>query len=243
MKIRWLFLVTLSFPLFAFSFTWSSVLQWVISLNNDNSAWSVTTKQTALTSNQIASNDVRATSMLSIAIGSLNQTERQKKNIIDYSASFGQPESNLCLAISQLNSFVKNMEAQKKDLRGRMASYGNDIQTSKVELNQSLQILHQDFCSVSESKQGLCKLKANGMQAWDVDYSGFTSQNNIEGTSEIGAIAYVKRISPSIISSKNQCKTNLCTDVRIQNLTNVARASMITNTFLSQVSIRKNSSL
>jgi hypothetical protein len=242
-KVRWSFLFVLLVPLISFAFTWTSVVQWVNSLNYDNSAWSVITKQAAISSNQIAANNIRTTNMLSIAIGAIDLTERQKKAILDYSASFGQPESNLCLAISQQNSFVKTMEIKNLDVNGRMTSFSNRATVSQADLNHSLQKLHLDFCSVSESRQGLCTLKSNGMQAWDIDYSGYSSKNNLEGSGEVGAIAYVKRVSTPPIFVDTNCKSDVCINVRIQNMAYMARSSMITNTLLSQISIRKNSLL
>lgn len=243
MRKRLLSLILISAPIACQAMSWQAVVQWFVNLNNENSAWSVVTKQTAIASNQIATNDVRSKQMLSIAIGSIAKTEKLKKNIINFSAAYGQPESNLCLAISQQNSFVKNMANHKLDLMGRMGNFINSSISSEVEQKNILQRVHSDFCSVNEAKQGLCKLKPNGMQAWDTDYSAFSSKNNLEGNAEVGAIAYVQKISVNPTLTANNCKSTSCAEARIQSITYAARSSMITNTFLSQISIRRNVSI
>lgn len=243
LKIRWLFIFVFFVPLISYALTWSTVAQWLQSLNYDASAWAVVTKQTSVTSNQIASNDIQTLKLLSVALGAISQAERQKKIMIDYNANFGQPESNLCLSISQQNSFIKNMEQKNDDIKQRMTNFSNQIYISQTDLKNTLLTSHQDFCSINEAKQGLCKLKPNGMQAWDIDYSGFSSKNNLEGMAEIGALAYVKRLSASLAQTDFKCKSNSCKDLHIQNMTYAARSSMVTNTLLSQISIRKNSLL
>ena len=66
-------------PFSAQAISWQSVLGWFYSLNNENSAWSVVTKQTAVSSNQVAANDVRTAQMLALSIGAIKQTEHARK--------------------------------------------------------------------------------------------------------------------------------------------------------------------
>lgn len=242
-KRQFLVLAFLIIPTIGYAFSWQSIVQWFTNLNNENSAWAVHTKQTSIVSNQIASSNMRSNQMLSVALQTIAQTERQKKIIIDFSVAFGQPESNLCVAIARQNSFVKNMGNHKLDVVGRMSNFINTSVDSEVQQKQITQKVHSDFCSISEAKLGLCKLKPNGMQSWDTDYSAFTSKNNLEGRAEVGAIAYVRRMSVPPVIKSNNCKSTSCAQARIHNMGNVARSSIVTHTLLSQISIRKNSDI
>lgn len=244
MKFRALYLgmVILVVPMAANAFSWQAIVQWFLNLNNENSAWAVVTKQTAVASNQIASNDVRATQMLAVSMGTIRQTERTKEAVINYSGAFGQPESNLCGALADNKAMIKTMENQQQDSISRMANFSNRNVGTAIEYKQAIQQSHERFCSVSESKQGLCKLQTNGMQAWDSDYSGFSTKNNLVGDAELGGIAYVNTVS-SVLPTPDpsiDCKSAACTHAKIESLANSARASMVTNTILSQVSIRVN---
>lgn len=241
-KSRWLATLLLVIPLAANAVSWQAILEWFYSLNNENSAWAVVTKQTAVASNQIAANDVRTTQMLAVAMGTLRQTERTKDAVINYSGVFGQPESNLCEAISDNKVMIQTLEKQRQDHIGRMNSYSNRTVNSPVEQKQDMQAIHQDFCTISESRQGLCKLKTNGMQGWDSDYSGFSTQNNLGAQAEVGAIAYANTLTSQlpVAYAANECKSTACVQAKTAHLGNAARSSMVTNSVLSQISIRVN---
>lgn len=243
-RTRWLVLsLALAMPVAAHAISWQSIIQWFLNLNNENSGWAVVTKQTAVASNQIVSNEMRANQMLAVSMRSIQQTERAKEAVINYSAAFGQPESNLCGALAENAAMVKTMENQQQDARERMANFSNRQVGTPVEYKQAMQAAHAGmYCSISESKQGLCKLQPNGMQAWDSDYSGFAMQNSLVGKAELGAIAYVNTLGSMLPQPdpRIDCKSTGCSQAKIENMSNLSRASMVTNSVLSQVSIRVN---
>lgn len=180
--------------------------------------------------------------MLALSIGAIKQTEHARKAVIDYSGTFGQPESNLCAALAENSVMMRTMEKSNEDWKGRMASFSNRKTGSALEYRQNIQVAHQDFCSIGEAKQGICKLKPDGMQAWDSDYSGFSNQNNLSVQAETGAVAYVNTLSSQLPlpDAGADCKSVSCIQAKSQMLSATARSSMVTANMLSQVGIRRN---
>ncbi len=220
------------------AFSFASVVEIFQSMQREMSAWAVTTKQSAVAANQVSEMSKASNQQLATAIGAISMSERIRDAVSGFSGAIGQPESNRCQAQRDNNAFTRAMTAQRKDLVARMNVYVNSRADSIVTEAQEKIAAHDDFCSVSEAKQGICKLKPNGMQSWDSNYSSFYSQQSLTPTSEIAALNYVNMTTSNTPLVSSDCKSVECKNVRQKQNELSAISSMATNAYLHQVSMR-----
>ena len=96
---------------------------------------------------------------------------------------------------------------------------------------------------MSEAKQGLCELKPNGMQAWDASYSGPFGEQTMTPDVELAAYNYITNVVDTRAPNGINCKTEACTSARLQNMRDTAIGSMVAESLVGQVSMRRSTVL
>lgn len=224
----------------ALAFSWASVLTMIKTLGSEASAWAVTTKQTALAANQQTTSQQITQKQLATALGAIAMSDRVTKNIEAFHSEFGQPSTIKCEAQKNGKLFVEAQAQQALDGARLMSAYAsNRVGSSTLADAEALSLHRKNYCTVSEAKQGLCALTANGMQGWDADYSGPFGEKTLAPEGEIAGYAYASMVSDVRAESQIDCKSSACEAAQSHQLAKAALGSMVANSIIGQVTDRR----
>lgn len=224
----------------AYALSWASVATFISTMQSEASAWAIATKQAALSANVVnqASND--STKQLANAVGTISMSNRVMGAITSFDPVVGQPVSIKCLAQENGKLFVEAQSQREKDASKLMASYASVRVGSKAEADQTALSNHrQNYCTVSEAKQGICALNPNGMQGWDVDYAGPFSEKTLAPEGEIAAYAYTAMITDTRAEARTDCTSTACNAAQASQLAASAVGAMAANSLIGQVTDRR----
>ncbi|WP_043201321.1 hypothetical protein [Pseudomonas putida] len=220
--------------------TWASVLTFISTMQSEMSAWSVTVKQTALSANVISQMDNDSKKQLSNAVGAIDMSDRAMAAVTSFDSAVGQPVTSKCIAQQQGKLMVEAVSQRDKDAARLMATYSSQRVGSRAAADQETLAMHRDnYCSVSEARQGMCTLNANGMQGWDVDYAGPFSEMTLAPEGETAAYAYTAMITDQRAEANIDCTTVACNVAQSQQLAASAMTAMAANSLVGQVTDRR----
>lgn len=217
-----------------------SICQAFVTWQQQMNAFKTLVKQAAVTANQVGTADITADQVLSASISSIRTQDRLLKVVSDYGGEYGQPFTSGCVAQRNAKTHVAAVEQRDLDAAKLMRSFANGRVASRVAASrEKWEMRQQTYCSVSEAKQGLCELSANGMQAWDSDYSGPFSERSLSPEGELAGYAYAAMLADTRAPETIDCGTPACHAARMSFLKANATSSMIMNTVVGQVADRR----
>ncbi|AGN83379.1 MULTISPECIES: hypothetical protein [Pseudomonas] len=220
--------------------SWASVLTFISTMQTEMSAWSVTVKQTALSANVVSQMDSDSKKQLANAVGAIDMSDRVMKAATSFDSAVGQPVTIKCTAQEQGKLFVEAVSQRDKDAARLMATYASQRVGSRAGADQATLAMHRDtYCTVSEARQGMCALNANGMQGWDVDYAGPFSEKTLAPEGEAAAYAYTAMITDQRAEAHIDCTSVACNDAQSQQLAASAMSAMAANSLVGQVTDRR----
>lgn len=220
--------------------SWASVLTFISTMQTEMSAWSVTVKQTALSANVVSQVDSDSKKQLANAVGAIDMSDRVMKSATSFDSAVGQPVTIKCTAQEQGKLFVEAVSQRDKDTARLMANYAAQRVSSRASADQETLAMHRDtYCTVSEARQGMCSLNANGMQGWDMDYAGPFSEKTLAPEGEVAAYAYTAMITDQRAEAHIDCTTVACNAAQSQQLAASAMAAMAASSLVGQATDRR----
>lgn len=246
MEIRKVFALTVTAYAFAFAsapahaFSWASVVAFVQALKNEASALAVSVKQSGVAAHQATHAETTAKKQLAAAMGAISMSNRVMKAITSFDSELGQPVSIKCIAQQNGKLHVEADSQRQKDAARLMASYASNRVGSKAVADAEVLSMHRDtYCTVSEAKQGMCSLAANGMQGWDVNYAGAFSEKTLAPEGEVAAYAYAAMIADSRAEANSDCASTACAAAQARQLATAAMSAMAANSIVGQATDRR----
>ena len=227
-------------PISAQAFTFQSILEWVRTMQSELSAWSITTKQTAISSNVLAENSKITHLSLATAFGAISMSDRVTKAVMSVDPTYGQPSSIKCTAQKDATMQVEAWQQVSYDRAKLMGTFASSRVTDRSTGDRERYALHRDsYCTVSEAKSGMCALKANGMQGWDVNYGGAFGERTLAAEGELAGYAYAAMVADTRAPAALDCKSAACAAAASEQLAMAAVGSMVADSFVGQVLERR----
>lgn len=224
----------------AHALSWDSVIAFINTLRNEASAWAVSVKQTSVAAHQESQAEVTAKKQLATAMGAISMSDRVMKAVTSFDSELGQPVTIKCVAQQNGKLHVEADSQRQKDAARLMASFASNRVGSKAVANAEVLTMHRDtYCTVSEAKQGMCSLSANGMQGWDVNYAGAFSEKTLAPEGEVAAYAYAAMIADARAEANSDCTTTACAAAQSQQLATAALSAMAANAIIGQATDRR----
>jgi len=224
----------------AHSFSWASVLQFLSSLGNEASALAITTKQTALAAFQESLAAVNANKQLATAMGVIQMSDRLINVFADFNPETGQPDATKCEAQKNTTLHVEAESQKQKDAAHLMQTFAAGRVSTRAAGEVETLAVHRDaYCTVSEAKQGMCTLSANGMQGWDSNYAGAFGEVTLAPEGELAAYAYAGMLADARAEAVIDCKSAACVAASVQQLGSAAASAMAANAIIGQVTDRR----
>jgi len=224
----------------AHALSWSSILAFIDTLRNEASAWAVSVKQTSVAAHQESLAEATAKKQLATAMGAISMSDRLMRAVTSFDSELGQPVTIKCLAQQNGKLHVEADAQRQKDAARLMASYASNRVESKAVADTEMLSIHRDtYCTVSEAKQGMCSLSANGMQGWDVNYAGAFSEKTLAPEGEIAAYAYAAMIADARADANIDCPTTACAAAQSHQLATAALSAMAANAMIGQATDRR----
>lgn len=219
---------------------WTSAQTLFSTLQNEASAWAITVKQTALSAHQVGQMELDAKKNLATAVGAIDMSNRVTTAVKDYSPAFGQPNTIKCVAQEQGKLHVEAVGQQARDAGRLMQTFAAGRVGSQADADQERFDMHRSmYCTVSEAKQGICELTPNGMQGWDVDYSGTMGQMTLAPEAESAGYAYAAMLADTRAEAGSDCGSAACSAAQAAQLAQAAIGSAAANTIVGQVTERR----
>ncbi|MDR2208490.1 MAG: hypothetical protein LBE22_05905 [Azoarcus sp.] len=229
-----------SVPLSARAFSWASVLEFLREIENEMSTWAVNVKQTALSANQIGNAERVAKQQLTAAKAIQEIGEKAYRAVVDFSPMTGQPDSIKCTEQHHGAIHVESQAQRDLDQRKLMQSYAAGRVDSRAQAqNNWLKNRRANYCTVSEAKQGMCKLTADGMQGWDTNYAGAFTELTLAPEAELAAYDYATSLIDARAEAGIDCKSADCMAAQISHLGFMAAGSMVANSIIGQAVDRR----
>lgn len=240
LRYLWLFVVLTLYSVSANALSFASVAEFIKSLAGTNSALAVTTKQTAVSANQVASADTAAGQQLATAAASIAMSNNVVDAIVSTDFNLGQPNTSKCIAQQQAGIHVEAESQRDKDGGHLMQTFSASRISSQVYANNQMLLIHRDmYCTASEAKQGMCQLSPNGMQGWDSNYAGAFNEATLAPEAEIAAYAYVTMVADNRAPAKIDCTDNTCNAAQAEQMGLAAISGMAANSLVGQVVDRR----
>lgn len=224
----------------AHALSWMSVLQFIQTMQSEMSAWGVTTKQTALSANQVAQTNLTSQQQLATAIGTIDMSQRVGNAVMSVDASVGQPVSIKCNAQMEAALQVEARSQMSLDRSKLIGTFAASRVADKSRSDRERIALRKDsYCSIDEAKSGVCTLKANGMQGWDSNYGGAFGENTLPAEGELAGYAYAAMVADVRAPAVLDCKSAGCAAAASQQLALSAMGSMAADALVGQVMERR----
>ena len=225
----------------AMAISWQSVLTMLRNMQNENSSWAVTTKQTALAANQESQAELNSKKQLANAMGAITMSDRLMRAVTSFDAALGQPSTIKCIAQRDGKLHVESESQAEKDKGRLMATFASTrVGTRAAADAETLGVHRQTFCTVSEAKSGLCELTANGMQGWDANYAGAFGEFTLSAEGELGGYAYAAMVADKRAEAATDCMTLACSAEQSNQLAIAAASAMSMSSLVGQVTDRRS---
>jgi hypothetical protein len=220
--------------------TWQSALQWILTMQNELSAWGVTVKQTALAANQMAQAHQVGHQQLATAMGALSMSDRVSKAVMSVDSNWGQPVTLKCEAQKDATMQVEAWHQVDLDRGKLMGTFASTRVADLAHAERERLALHRDsYCTVSEAKSNFCQLTANGMQGWDVNYGGAFGQSTLPAEGELAGYAYAAMVADTRAPAAIDCKSSACAAATEEQLSDAAAGTLVADALLGQVLERR----
>jgi len=227
-------------PLPVHAFSWSSVMQFVKDLEDELSAWSVNVKQTALSANQMGNAERVSKQQLTTAMNTLDMGEKLYHAVVDFGPMTGQPDSVKCTEHHHATLHVEARGQRDLDHRKLMASYASSRVGTRAGAQNDWQKNHRaNYCTVSEAKQGMCKITADGMQGWDTNYAGAFTELTLAPEAELAAYDYAATLIDVRSDAVTDCNSADCLTAQSNFFGFAAAGSMVANSITGQATDRR----
>lgn len=224
----------------AMAFSWASVVQFFQTMQSEASAWAVTTQQTAVSANQSAESSVTSKKQLATAMGAIAMSERVGNAVVSVDVNLGQPVTIKCEAQKAATMQVEAWSQVALDRSKLMGTFASTRVADPARGERERLALHLDsYCTVGNAKAGICTLKANGMQGWDVNYGGAFGESTLPAEGELAGYAYAAMVSDTRAAAAIDCKSTACAAAASQQLARSAMGTMVADAFLGQVLERR----
>lgn len=228
----------------AHAFGWASVLAWFQTSQREVSAIAIQTKQNAVAANQISDAEVNTRKQLAVAMGAVMTSERVREVVKNYDPALGQPMLLKCDAQFDRKVQVETFNQAAKNTRVFVSNFASASTPSRAGAQRDVLTQHRElFCSVSEAKQGMCKLNPNGMQAWDASYAGPFGEQTMTPDVELAAFNYITNVVDTRAQNGINCKSEACSAARLENMQETAIGSMVAESLVGQLSMRRSTVL
>lgn len=222
------------------AFSFMSVLEWLRNMQSEMSGWAVVTKQTAVSADVMASANRTSQQQLATAMGAISMSERVGNAVLSVDGTYGQPVTIKCEAQKDGTMQVEAWQQVSYDRAKLMGTFASTRVADRSSAERERIALHRDsYCTVSEAKSGLCQLKANGMQGWDVNYGGAFGERTLPAEGELAGYAYAAMVSDTRAPAALDCKSAACAAAAAQQLALAASGTMVADTFVGQVLERR----
>lgn len=229
-----------SAPANAVGLSWASVVTFVNTMKDEASAWSVTTKQTAVSAQQQNDSRLRSQSLLASAIGAIEMSDRVGKAFLSVDPAVGQPATLLCDAQTEGALRVEALGQRDRDASRLMQSFASSrVSTQATADASAIAQRKSTYCTISEAKGGACKLVANGMQGWDSNYAGAFSHHTLSPEGELAGYAYVAMLTDKRASAAIDCASAACQSAAVNQMRLAAMSAMAANSLVGQVTDRR----
>lgn len=223
---------------------WATVASWFTTMQRELSALAISVKQSAVASNQIADGEMNSRKQLAVAMGAVMTSERVREVVKNYDPTLGQPLLLKCEAQFDRRLQVEVVNQAAKNTRVLVSNYAAASTPSRAAADRDVLNQHRElFCSVSEAKQGLCELKPNGMQGWDASYSGPFGEHTMTPDVELAGYTYITNLVDTRAPHGINCKSEACTAARLDNMQATAIGSMVAESLIGQLSMRRSTKL
>lgn len=228
----------------AHAFGWASVVAWFTTAQRELSAFAISVKQSAVASNQVADAEMNTRKTLAVAMGALMTSERVREVVKNYDPSLGQPMLLKCEAQFDRRLQVEVVNQSSVNTRVFVSNFATASTASRAAADRDVLIQHRElFCSVSEAKQGLCELQPNGMQGWDASYAGPFGEQTMSPEVELAAFNYITNVVDTRAPHGINCTSEACAAARLDNMTATAMGSMVAESLVGQLSMRRSTAL
>lgn len=223
---------------------WATVVSWFTTSQRELSALAISVKQSAVSSNQVSDAEMNSRKQLAVAMGAVMTSERVREVVKNYDPTLGQPMLLKCEAQFDRRLQVEVVNQSAKNARVLVSNFAAASTPSRAAAEKAVLTQHREmFCSVSEAKQGLCELKPNGMQAWDSSYSGPFGEQTMTPDVELAAYNFITNVVDTRAPHGINCKSESCTAARLDNMRATAIGSMVAESFIGQLSMRRSTAL
>lgn len=223
---------------------WATVASWFTTSQRELSALAISVKQSAVAANQIADGEMNTRKQLAVAMGAVMTSERVREVVKNYDPTLGQPMLLKCEAQFDRRLQVEVVAQAARNTRVLVSNYAAASTPSRAAAERDVLNQHRElFCSVSEAKQGLCELKPNGMQGWDASYSGPFGEQTMTPDVELAGYTYITHLADTRAPLGINCKSEACSAARLDNMQATAIGSMVAESLIGQLSMRRSTPL
>lgn len=220
--------------------SWDSIVEWVQTMQSESSAWSVTTKQTAVSANQMGESDVVSHQQLATSMGAIALSERLVESVSSYDINLGQPVTIKCTAQKAATMQVEAWSQVGFDRSKLMGTFASNRVADKSRAEAERLALHKDsYCTIGDARSGICELKANGMQGWDANYGGAFGERTLPAEGELAGYAYAAMVADVRAPAALDCKSAACAAAAAQQLALAAVGTAAADAFVGQVLERR----
>lgn len=224
----------------ASALAWESVLEWLETQQNEMSAWAVTTKQTAVSANQMGQSQQISQQQLATAIGALSMSNRVSQAVLSFDGTLGQPVTIKCEAQKDATLQVQAWQQVGLDRAHLMNTFASTRVANEASVGRERMALHKDsYCTIGEAKVGMCELQANGMQGWDSNYGGAFAETTLAAEGELAGYAYAAMLADTRAPAALDCTSAACAAAAGEQLAVAAVGTMVADALVGQVLERR----
>lgn len=222
------------------AFAWSSAVTLESIKQNISSALSIATKQTSVSSNQVGEASLNTFKNLATAHSTIGMSNRVIDAVVNYGGAFGQAQSNSCIAVLNTGYNLQSKQLSVSSQNILIQNYVNNRYIDPLEGDSRLLANHKEnYCTISESQSGICKLTGNGMQGWDSNYSGFSGAKTLAPEAELAGYSYAAMVTDQSMSAVTNCSSSDCHAVASSQLETASINSLIATALIGQVTDRR----
>lgn len=204
------------------------------------SAFAVSVKQSAIAANQVALSSNTSGKQLSNAQGAIRMSKAARENAVKFSGRFGVSPTLKCEGQADRTVAIESQRQRQRDGARLMANYSGERMANQASADADALKMHlKTYCTVAAAKQGLCTLQPNGMQGWDVNYSGAFSERTLSPEGEAAAYAYVALVTDARASAEGDCTSRACEAAQGSGMAVSAFASMAAASLVDQATDRR----
>ena len=228
-------------PLADAQVSWQTVVQYVKMILTEGTHWKLVATQTRISADRQVETQQKANQQLAGAFDLIRKQERLTDAVRDHGAATGQPESIGCAALEHADLALRARQQAELDSGKLMQSFADSRQHSATQARDNImKKLKDEYCTVSEARQGICELRGNGMQGWNRNSAGAFSFETMSPEAENAAYDYAELVSSPARDEVIECEGAACDQNQLTSLGQKAVASLIADTYVEQAASRRS---